>query len=460
MNRIFQWSRNSLLAEPTVFIFIGLVLYSFTTSCPHNIGLLQVLIAICLVAAVITGKTQFIWMSITPSNTDVYPKVGGWAQLAVILLFVIATLAVFIRLDSKFSLWILGRDVLPYFFLILPLLFTGISRKTAVELTRVIPILMTLIGVVYSLKFILAVLDQSGSVSLFLMDQINSYSCQCIKFRVSRDDYCYPFDPAVQFSAIFLALQSVKKMASGNASSVAQGFILILLSAIPLVALSLLLNRAMLGLACVALILFCLGSWRRVIATFVFVTTLIATVFLAVTLIIVTPSGSASTAVPSTAVPSGELLKDALMEKQRMLGSNNKIREFVSVYQELSAKPLNIIFGLGWGGQFYSPAVGQVVSFTHSLISYILLKAGVVGVCLLSGYLFWIIFTYFRIEKRTRHVLAPELYAINCVVLIALFLQPTYKTPTFGVLLLFILAAYVSTSKDVTQEENMKEFSE
>ena len=208
----------------------------------------------------------------------------------------------------------------------------------------------------------------------------------------------------------------------------------------PIMAVALLLNRGVLGLTCVALAIFCARSLRRAFAAAVYAVLLSCVILISASLIRVKPESL------TIAKPEAALWANVFFEKQQVAGLNNKTAEWISLYRDLSKSSSSFIFGLGWGGQFDNPAVGQVASFTHSLISYALLKAGLLGVGLLCVYLTWVICTYFRIDKLARQIYAPELYAVNCVVLISLFLQPTYKTPTYGVLLLLMLAVSLSTT--------------
>lgn len=459
----FRWLQILVYDKSSIFIVLGLLFYALTTPCPHKLGLIQVAVALCLAASVIASKPRWILSRDALRDNSAYLFLGGTAQFAAIIFFIIAVFGAVSHLDSGLTLWMLGRDILPYFFLILPLLFTNIGHGTARRLTIVIPIIVSFVGVVYSLKFIGSVLNQAGSIPHYLGDQINAYTCNCVQYRVSRDAYCFPFDPAVQFSAVFLMLRAVKQIASANKRAVLQGVVIAILSALPIMAISLLLNRAMLGLICVALVVYCATSRRRIFAAIVVASVLTITILAVGTLITVTPDEVSTVTqeevstvtqdeVPAVA-PNSASLSDALLEKQKLLGFNNKAGELISLFQDLSKSSWSLVFGLGWGGQFYSPAVGQVASFTHSLISYAVLKAGFLGLLLLGIYLLWIACTYFKIKRPFRRIFSPELYAINCVILISLLFQPTYKTPTYGVLLLFVLAAYISTSnRDVHDE--------
>lgn len=430
-------------------IAVALVLYALTTPCPHTLGLTQLVVALCLAASVFFVKPRLIFGAQPIGNKNTYAVMGGLAQMAAIMFFITAMCGALIRMSGELTLWMLGRDILPYFFLVLPLLFLNMGKETASRLTAIIPLAVSFVGIVYSLRFISSVLEQAGSIPLYLGDQIKAYSCGCLQYRVSRDAYCFPFDPAVQFSAVYLVLRAVNEISLANKSSLFKGSMLIILGVSPVMAMCLLLNRAMLGLLVIALVFYCARSMKRFLAAIVVASALTVVMVSAATIITISSNTTSTVTQDTTAAVKEDAttLQNALLQKQKLMGFNNKTGELISLYQNLSQNSSSLIFGLGWGGRFYSPAVGQIASFTHSLLSYAVLKAGLLGLFLMVVYGVWFGHTYFKIGKESRHKFAAELYAVNCVVLISLFFQPTYKTPTYGVLLLFILAVYIAVNK-------------
>lgn len=74
---------------------------------------------------------------------------------------------------------------------------------------------------------------------------------------------------------------------------------------------------------------------------------------------------------------------DLLWTKTQAVGANMRPAEAWTVLQHVAATPLTALFGHGWGAMYVSPAVGDVpVGFTHSLITYLWLKTGLIGLAL------------------------------------------------------------------------------
>lgn len=451
----YCWWKDAVSDKSVLFISVALAFYALTTPCPHTLGFVQIAVALCLGASVFFSKPSLILYGMAIDNRNTYRLMAGSAQMAAMLFFITALFGALIRLNDELTLWMLGRDILPYFFIVLPLLFFNMGQATANRLTATIPLAVSFVGIIYSFRFINSVLEQAGSIPLYLGDQIKAYSCGCVQYRVSRDAYCFPFDPAVQFSAVYLVLRAVNQISLVNKRSLITGSMLIILAAPPIMAMCLLLNRAMLGLLAIALVIYCARSMKRILSAIVVIATLTIAMVTAGTLITVTTNTSAVESnsdevkldATSTVKKDTTTIQYALLQKQKLMGFNNKTGELISLYQDLSQNSFNLIFGLGWGGSFYSPAVGQVASFTHSLLTYAVLKVGLFGLFLMLVYWAWFGHTYFKIGKEFRHKIAAELYAVNCVILISLFFQPTYKTPTYGVLLLLVLAACIAANK-------------
>jgi hypothetical protein len=122
--------------------------------------------------------------------------------------------------------------------------------------------------------------------------------------------------------------------------------------------------------------------------------------------------------------------------KTAQVGLNMREQEIMAVWNTASQNSLSLFFGQGWGSYFTSPAVGNLnVTFTHSLLSYIFLKTGLIGLCLCLIYL------YFIFEKWVR------LYCSNPVkgnaliwpFIIPIFLYASHKSFDYGLLLTLIL---------------------
>jgi hypothetical protein len=77
-----------------------------------------------------------------------------------------------------------------------------------------------------------------------------------------------------------------------------------------------------------------------------------------------------------------------LVHKTELVGVNARGAELAAVWQEISVTPGKLLWGAGWGGMFESPAVANIrVNYTHSLLTSMLLKTGVMGLVLTALYI-------------------------------------------------------------------------
>lgn len=127
----------------------------------------------------------------------------------------------------------------------------------------------------------------------------------------------------------------------------------------------------------------------------------------------------------------------ALAYKTSVVGLNMRSQELAAAWQVLSQTPQSFLFGIGWGGQFESPAVGNLnVTFTHSLLSYMALKTGFIGLILTLIYIGVIVHHGAIVFFKDRVVGIALLWAF----IIPIFLYASYKSLDFGLLLTLILA--------------------
>jgi hypothetical protein len=73
-------------------------------------------------------------------------------------------------------------------------------------------------------------------------------------------------------------------------------------------------------------------------------------------------------------------LLDLLADKTGAVGLNSRGAELSAVMGALTDSPLALLLGQGWGGLLSNPAVGNwQVSYTHSALTYLLFKGGLLG---------------------------------------------------------------------------------
>jgi len=127
-----------------------------------------------------------------------------------------------------------------------------------------------------------------------------------------------------------------------------------------------------------------------------------------------------------------------MVDKTAHVGLNMRLHELRAVIDAAGQNPIGVIFGLGWGADYVSPAVGGLsVPFTHSLLTYMLLKTGVFGLCLTVFYI-WTALSNLASSAGRDLVLSLALF---WPVVIPVFLYASYKSFDFGLILLLSLLA-------------------
>ena len=140
--------------------------------------------------------------------------------------------------------------------------------------------------------------------------------------------------------------------------------------------------------------------------------------------------------------------------KTAKVGLNMRSQEALAVWESVTISPMILIFGLGWGAEFESPAVGGLpVSFTHSLLSYMLLKTGLVGLSLTVVYLVFI----FEKLGRLVFIKPVEFNALLWPFIIPILFYASYKSFDYGLILTLILVCNKVHTDKVTGIGKAKE---
>jgi hypothetical protein len=128
-------------------------------------------------------------------------------------------------------------------------------------------------------------------------------------------------------------------------------------------------------------------------------------------------------------------------KKFTQVGDNGKVKEFSAVLNYM-ANP-TFIFGKGFGGEFLSPTYDVFVSYTHSLLSYLILKSGLLG--LLYGIFLYVSILYAGVKSITSKDATLQIAVLSIIP--ALVTQPTYKSFGFGVVTVLFYMCWL-TRKD------------
>lgn len=125
-----------------------------------------------------------------------------------------------------------------------------------------------------------------------------------------------------------------------------------------------------------------------------------------------------------------------LQGKTALVGANMRLQEWAAVWGEITQDPWSFLFGRGFGANFSSPAVADIrVNYTHSLLSSMLLKLGMVGVLLTVFYLVVLGIGLMRVFRQKYWLVL----ALMAPLFIDVFFYAAYKSLDFGLLLSLIV---------------------
>lgn len=275
------------------------------------------------------------------------------------------------------------RDVIPFLFMMMPLFYAVYGGMTTRLWWAV-----AMVGVLFSVRLALT----PGGDPLYLA-----------------------IAPTVVFAAIMLAAGAGgMMMRSLSLRTLALAVLAAVLAGLCFAALAATLQRASIFLG-VAAVLFLLGValWRAPLRA------LVPVVVLAVAVVVFHDVLGGVAA--------------GLAHKQGLVGLNMRLQEAEAVFDALAGSPFHILFGLGWGAQMESPAVGGMsVGYTHNLLTYLWLKTGLVGLLCGAVYLFWLGVGVIRAFPRN-----PVLAAgLGVPLAIDTLLYASFKSLDFGLILL------------------------
>ena len=288
------------------------------------------------------------------------------------------------------------RDLLPFLFFVLPLFTYGLMRGMTLRLHDLLIYTIICLGLVFSLRGHFALeAQQTSAVPIDALYLVNA--------------------PSVLFAALFLSLTALN-IVSLRPVSWFWSLILLTLAALPVFAMAEVLQRASIIALCVSAAFILMLKLRQSLLNSALIVLMLSSIFF---IFYHEASG----------------LIHALLEKNRQVGHNMRLDELQAVWDTIHLSSSSILFGLGWGGTVNSPAVGGLsVNFTHSLLSAMLLKGGIIGLCLISFYLI-------SLSKRLLHILKldPVLgLALFWPFIINIFFYASYKSLDFALILLLI----------------------
>lgn len=290
------------------------------------------------------------------------------------------------------------RDGVAFVFLFLPILLLPMFEN---KCERILPFVLSIIfcGGVFAFR------------SMSLMGDLN--------FWLGGGDALYYLSnsPAVLFAAIFSALLLCRGAMDWRSVGLLKFVILSIICALSLAAMAVTLQRASLGLFVLSAIFYLGVEFKRRPYKALPVICLVGAL--------------------SVFIWFGfHIMIDAISSKSRIVGGNMRAEEWQAVWGVISREPINILFGLGFGGTFESPAVGGMrVNYTHGLLGSVLLKTGLLGLLIVGAYL-WML------TKKLTNIIRYDLIiglALLAPFVIDVFLYASFKSFEFGLLLTAIM---------------------
>lgn len=376
------------------FLGAGLIVYAlWGTPTPDVFGLPEILTGLCLVIAA-GGWRAARWLR--PDLRGLEP----WEGAGQILLLFGLTVPVVIGAAAGNGAGAIVRDMLAFLFLLLPLFMNricagGPARKNVLVWVAVFT------GIAFAARVLMPVLSQWQGKGLYLPPP--------------DDPFYLANAPTVLFAALLLAGTALRQVYEGIAiRRVFLSFLLIILMMIPMTAMTLITQRASIGV-----IILAVSFW--LVMAFVHRPARALTPMLLVMLVLFVCWDGVS------------FVAQEASRKMAAVGLNMRWAEAMAVADQLTGSSWDALFGKGWGATVASPAVGGViVNFTHSLITAYWLKTGLVGLSLAFFYLWHIGLLLLRL-LRFRPVLAV---ALASPLLVDIFLYASYKSLDFGLILL------------------------
>ena len=295
------------------------------------------------------------------------------------------------------------RDVIPFLFMMIPLLAAYRCGGAADEAyrARLLTAAMVTIGLVFSGRVLLS--GFAGGTGFLVAD--------------IADPALLANVPGVLLAACLLLFGAYARLyARGGYRQLWVALPMMALALLPLCAMVLVMQRAGPGyMAVAALFLIGLALWHAPCRAF------LPLVLAGLTVMIGAPLWLA--------------LADTMMQKTLTVGLNMRLEEALAVFDRIADRPLTVLFGAGWGALYVSPAVGGAdVGFTHNIASFYFLKTGLIGLAALGVYLGGIGIMIVRLLARDA-VLAVSL---GGAVLICVLLYASFKSLDFGLLLLLV----------------------
>lgn len=396
---IAQSSTRPVSSPPrTGDLVLALALYGlFSTSTPESLGPAEATIGLLLALAVgpLTAARRVAGLGSAETRD---PTLWiGW--MALVYLAAVPTLVGVTRGWTADDLF---RDILPLLYLFLPVLLAPPPGCRRPDLAFGLIGGLCLVGVCFAVRFLHAAGWLTGGFGT------------AATLHLPPSDIRYlPNEPAVLFAAVLLPLLAIRAARRPSPDRLMAAVACGIGGFVCLAALASTLQRGALGLCLIAYLAYAVPALARSPKAW----------------IAVAAGGAVLWVAFGDRVQHLALL---LALKSHRVGWNNHLAEVDVAVAEAGISVTAALIGSGWGAVLVGPAVpGLAVSYLHALPLYLLVKSGMVGLCLAALYIAAVLRPLPYLWSRDRAVFCACLAPL----LSGLLLQPGFKTLSFGVLL-------------------------
>ena len=432
---IFQeyWGQRNQISKGIWLLLFAYSLVAFGSPMPAKVTWLEIIMG----GGLLLGGLAVTETVIIQARQNCTAR---WSLILLVFLFILPLYVGWARGNAISDIM---RDTIPVaFLLLLPMLliYSASPANSSVLRTSIVAALV-FVGLFTTIVFYIGLLNHFGSIDFMVSEMRKAV----VRLEVSqvpqpahpsqtlsqtdaltnekvRALFLKPFDPAMLFTAIFLSAWGIVLVVRafrnyvtgifliGIGSLISYGFMVLGLRAysalyalaICVVCLFQLRNRGFYIRLLPTIAFFCVVFWGQIDAVF-----------------------------------------HLLLVKQHVLGANGKIAEWSAVTTIILNTYQSIMLGIGWGGSFLNPIYGAETRFTHSILSFYLLKSGVIGLGMLLIIIGLLAFHIREIGKANRFDIALLIIMVSSIppLLIGVLFEPTYKMLSYGlVLALFLLS--------------------
>lgn len=407
----FSEYRSGLIPYWMLGLSFGLVVFS--SPMPNSPGWPEVLMGTGLTAAC-------IWLSSRIYLGSLFRR----DNRATIL--VLSTL-LFVMLPLITGLWSdhrpadIARDFAPMLFLVIipPVVVLSLQSGQIKQASEILLSSILFVGFISSLHFLVVIQLHYDSIANFV--HLTSSALHHGQEELdNRQGFLFAAEPAVLFTAIYSLITAIEKL---HASRWIRAIVWLAVSIICIASLLVIASRASVGLYLLAGLIPFVRKAQFSMRSLALNLLLIA-IFLLCLVIFAAPI-------------------HLLIEKQQAVGGNGKLLEFAAVAAQSSSAVGTLLLGGGWGQLLNNPIYSyEPTRFTHSVISFLLLKTGMIGLAAFLGIyglllrIIWSGNTY-----NSGLIFNKVVLAALPALLIGILFQPSYKMLGYSIILTLLFVS-------------------